>query len=215
MNLAPMNAAEAPQGIDWLAFCDQDSTRYALDAPWIKDGWKFATNSRVMIAVPVPGEPDSPPDPQGRRFANPLPLLKPVLDKQRRVSIAWHTLPKFESCDKCGNKCRLVRSCSTCRGLLQVKCDMDHYHDCPDCEKTGKENCPCNCFVMLSGRSLATEYFEKVAALPDVAGYYVPNSDPDTAVFFCFGEHRNCFAVLMPLSSEYGTDRIERKAVTV
>lgn len=41
-----------------LLFCD-DSFRYALNRPWIKDGVRYATDNRVMVAVPVPGFADS------------------------------------------------------------------------------------------------------------------------------------------------------------
>lgn len=209
----PTNSESPPQAVDWLAFCDAESTRYALDVPWIKDGWKFATNWRVIIAVPT-GESDSPPDAKGRRFANALPLLSPVIG--RNESIQWLPLPKFEPCDKCKNKGTITQPCSTCKGSLQAKCDMGHYHDCTDCKKTGKESCPCDCFVMVESRMLHTEFFEKVLKLPGLAGYYVPNSDPEDRVFFCFGELRNCFAIIMPLAPDatgFDDDRIERKAV--
>ena len=194
--------------IDWLAFCDKESTRYALDAPWVKDGWKFATDSRVMIAVPT-GEPDSQPDAKGRRFANALPLIKPAL----RPGIKWQPLPAFERCGKCSNKGTIRKTCSCCRGATEVQCDMGHYHDCPDCDKTGKETLSCRCFVVLGNRCLATEYFEKVAALPNVK-WHSPNDKCESPVFFSFGELGNCVAVVIPLSSEHHPECTERKSAT-
>lgn len=41
-----------------LLFCD-DSSRYAIRHPWTKNGVRYATDSRIMVAIDVPGESDS------------------------------------------------------------------------------------------------------------------------------------------------------------
>jgi len=206
--MSEIKSSPQDQSVDWLAFCDKESTRYALDAPWVKDGWKFATDSRVMVAVPT-GEPDSPPDAKGRRFANAFPLIEPAL----RPGIEWQPLPTFERCERCGNKGTIRKTCSCCRGAMKVKCDMSHNHDCPHCDKTGKETLSCRCFVMLGGRRIATEHFEKIAALPNVK-WNSPNDNCESSVFFSFGELGNCIAMAMPLSAEHDPEWTERKLVT-
>src|SRR5581483_439162 len=44
--------------IDLQPFCFavDDYTRYDLTEPFVFDGWRYATNSRVMVRVPAPGE---------------------------------------------------------------------------------------------------------------------------------------------------------------
>ena len=43
--------------ISW--FCDSDSDcRYALTAPWVNGGWEYATNGRIAVRQPAPGQPD-------------------------------------------------------------------------------------------------------------------------------------------------------------
>ena len=43
--------------ISW--FCDTDpDCRYALTTPWVKGGYEYATNGRIAVRQPAPGQPD-------------------------------------------------------------------------------------------------------------------------------------------------------------
>lgn len=45
--------------IDLQPFCDTEDVRYALSTPWVKGGWRYATDGRICVRVTT-DEADSP-----------------------------------------------------------------------------------------------------------------------------------------------------------
>lgn len=44
--------------MDITKFCAEEDARYPISKPWVKDGWKYATDARIVVRVPT-DEPDS------------------------------------------------------------------------------------------------------------------------------------------------------------
>ncbi len=44
--------------MDITKFCAEEDGRYGLSRPWSKDGWRYATDGRIVVRVPT-DEPDS------------------------------------------------------------------------------------------------------------------------------------------------------------
>lgn len=44
--------------MDITKFCSEEDGRYGLSKPWVKDGWKYATDGRIAVREPT-DEPDS------------------------------------------------------------------------------------------------------------------------------------------------------------
>lgn len=87
--------------IDLKVFCDPDSQRYDLSTPYVQNGWKYATDTRVAVRVEARGEPDTVSERK-------LPTAS-VLNWMTPAQIAdatWHKLPeippeKKEKCEDC------------------------------------------------------------------------------------------------------------------
>ena len=43
----------------WTLCVDPDAQRYDLSKPFVRDGWRYATNGSICIRIRVEGEPDS------------------------------------------------------------------------------------------------------------------------------------------------------------
>ena len=153
-----------------------------MHEPWVKGGWKFATDARILVAVPA-SDPDTKFEPSFRPPSGAISILAPVLG---RDGLNWLPLPKFADCAKCGNTGHLSE---------------DH---------SDEIRVPCECYVVLGGRLIATKYFTLIEKLPDVR-WLVVNSNHEGMVFFNFGELGNCFGAVMPLSD--GLRLSERKLV--
>jgi hypothetical protein len=101
--------------IDLQPFCYPE--HWLLDKPWVKEGFRCATNGHLAIRVPAPGEPDT----KGER---PLPSLGPiVLPPPAGVALnAFPATPEIAggmvTCPDCeGGLCPTCRQkCPTCRG---------------------------------------------------------------------------------------------------
>jgi len=45
--------------VDLTVFCDPTNGRYDLSTPWVYKGWRYATDGRICVREPAPGEPDT------------------------------------------------------------------------------------------------------------------------------------------------------------
>lgn len=101
-----------------LPFCDMESTRFAINEPWVHNGWIYATDSRVLIAVPTT-EPDSPLPADGRRRPNCAQIVQMFAKTETP-----HDFPVLPVCFTCEST-----------GLVNVS-----YHKCQRCDGEGMRN---------------------------------------------------------------------------
>lgn len=126
--------------IDVKPFCSTDSTRYpAIRHPFVRDGVRYGTDGRVIIAVACPGEPDSQ-EGEGR-----VPRASDVLPALPR-GLQWDAWPEVSACKNCKDTpgFQLV-PCKTCKGTGQRWCKRcQDTHDCQCCEDGSEvQDCPC------------------------------------------------------------------------
>lgn len=199
--------------IDWAQFCKLDSHRFAIGEPCVRDGNRYATDTRVLIAVPT-DEPATDMTGRGR-----FPKTEFILDQMRYVE-TWQTWPGVFECSACGGhpniqhaggvcpKCngKEAKKCLTCHGDGIVECNLGHEHDCDDCDGEGEkdwcEECDgegvvepyvtecqsCGVETMnIGGRKIALRYVAAIGHLPGPVVYgIVPRTTDDQTVFFKF-----------------------------
>jgi len=167
--------------VNWNEFVATpgDATRYAIDAPFVINGMKYATNARIAIAVPC-DEPDT--ATCGRR----LPNVKGLFDGVRSVS-TWHPMPDSKPCEACKGSCR--RKCQQCDGKCYLECNLGHEHACENCE-LGLETCDqCSSHehgVTFGDRVIALRFCSSISRLPGPVLWGVSGSDPRDPVCFKF-----------------------------
>jgi len=88
--------------IDLQPFCETEKLgRYKLDAPWIKGSVRYATDARICLAIPAPGEPDS----GDGMYPN---LTAVILRPGPDLLLVWPTEPKTRRgpvvCESCGSE---------------------------------------------------------------------------------------------------------------
>jgi hypothetical protein len=124
-----------PIPLDLAPFCSTDQSRYSLRSPWSDGDHTFATDAKIMIAVPrradVPEREDAPKNcwrhiiegwPSDGQF-RPLPPIPPA---------------ENEPCANCTNGIANDRQCPDCKGTKQVRCgECDQWRDCRECNSTG------------------------------------------------------------------------------
>lgn len=154
-------------GIQWDRFCGEESTRFAISAPYVRDGMKYATDTCILIWVPT-DEPNTETD---KRF----PMVDKFIHLHGTVT-SWTTWPEVAVCSKCHGLEDTETTCDECIGLGTRTCDMGHEHDCDECDGTGKvlgwcgacrdirsaEQFPCGNATIKIAKYLA----RKISALP-------------------------------------------------
>lgn len=145
--------------IDLTPFCDPDSPRYNLSAPFVRKGWKYGTDSRICVRIPT-NEPDTVKPTQGGNlpaayelFAFPFPeCCVPLSDHLVRMK----SVPTLNAnSDVCGCGSSEETTCSACDGSgfkPCTKCDgtgetecssCGHEEECFDCDGTGNSRDKC------------------------------------------------------------------------
>ena len=179
--------------------------KYRNNIAWIKDGWKFACNGHIGIAIAT-DEPNT--EYQG------FESIGRTLALPDGPSFSWPT--EFMSleceCDECDGWGRVNReTCSRCKGDGEVMCDMYHYHSCPECDtsgKTGGERCPV-CFgakrgnfphhQVVASRWVKAKFGRLILTLPSVRFIQDGFTDPKRMVSFIFdGGHGGVMPTLPP-----------------
>lgn len=168
--------------IDLTPFCDPDtSSRYALDQPWVVDGWRYATDGKVLVRVPATGEPDTPPHPEGKRRPGKVHEIVPPVDGK------WLPWPEIASCEKCEGSLKI--ECESCCGDGQCEnCKCGQCHNCGKCDGIGKVDCDLcdtnSSFKPHFGDAiLALKYAYLISNLPNVV--YLP-AKHEAAIRFKF-----------------------------
>lgn len=169
------------QQIDLQPFCSTDTDgRYGIDKPWVKDGWRHATDGRICIRLPATGEPDALPEKRVPHFDEVLPP----------VDGNWQPWPQVESCGSCFGRRHI--DCDECGGDGTCdQCKCKGAHNCGCCEGTGKVTCkachdPGGFDRFLFGETeLARCYAYLVAKLPGPVEF-LPTTKKDGKVRFRF-----------------------------
>jgi hypothetical protein len=145
--------------IDLQAFCDAASTRYA--APFVQGGWRYATDDRILVAVPALGEPDTTHNAKGEAIRT--PKLGPIMEGFEQVE-HWHPLPPRSECHECDLGGYVT--CERCRGT--------GFHICPTCYHEGEcgycddGQGACTCYSTFGDQHVATWLVQKMRTLPGV-----------------------------------------------
>lgn len=189
---------------EMLPFCDAESTRYAIGAPFVLDGWKYATDTRVCIRVPC-SEPNRQSGegrfvPADKVFAGfPSGGFSPMGEV---VDVKGNVV-----CQRCAGEGRIDRArCRRCGGAGYVYCDhCDNENDCRECrgkgltigdlcpECLGKKVIPGIERVTVRGLQFRPLYVTRVLGLPDV----VFQVDQQTRLIFTFAGGGQ--GILMPI----------------
>jgi len=152
--------------VDLIKFCDADSVRMA--APFVIDGWKYATNGRVCVRV-LANEPNT--DLSFEQLHVGIPNIFVPAD----CSTPW---PEVELCDSCSGRGRIPCECQKCFGSGTHECDCGDEHDCPHCEGSGRSTDDCQCrraIVPFGNVRLSKHYAHLIGTLPQPIGYAVVN----------------------------------------
>ena len=183
--------------IDLQPFCDDESRRFAIGAPWEKDGKHYATDGRICIRVDV-GVVATYEQHEGKH-----PNVDKALERIDRVT-EWETLEPIAVCRKCNGVGRVDLECDNCVGSGECECRCETFHACGFCDGKGKINsmCPaCEKPVRLMGRNIRTHYAWLMSQLPGVeigAERMVKITDKtsDEDAMLCFRFSGGCGAVM-------------------
>ena len=136
------------ENIDWDRFCaDSGWFRDRIDRPWVKDGYKYATNGRVIIRA-VCSEPDI--------LQDYFPDATKLPWNRKGPLVPWIKPLETE------------KMCSHCEGEGWLE-DTQLRTVCRICKGKGSVYYPTR--VTINGRIFNQPYVVLVASLPDV--YYV------------------------------------------
>jgi len=148
--------------IDLTRFCADENLRYNLDHPWVRGGYKIATDGRICVRVKT-DEPDTVPG-EGERYPDIDALFKELDEK----IAAWHPMPtalpynapSWDNCPVCGGSAQLG-CCPQC-GMFGGR-DKDLL-DCRHCD--GKGTLELVCSITLDKRRYSVEYIRDIMSLP-------------------------------------------------
>jgi len=191
--------------IDLQAWCHTE--RRSLSAPFVRGGFRYATDGRAMVRLPAPGESDT---------EDPLvPDASLIFAAVEKLTFApwpadwesWETMEievEKEECPECHGE---TKECSRCDGSGQIECgECGQDYDCPDCEGKGYTGAKCskcrNCgtifkpgraFRVADGVWVEERFLRRVVNLPALHYACKGSANP---VFFRFdgGE-----AAMMPV----------------
>ena len=178
--------------INWDLFCDKESSRYNLSAPWIIDGLKVATDGRIILFQRT-NEPNTLPG-EGRWPDVNLILAKVGSDSDFDGDGSVLASTIGTDCETCNDTGSIeVVQCDDCDDGNCPECDGDGDYpceccgqdvDCNHCDGTGEcqtcngkagetriVNCP-DCYntdnaLMLLGMKIGKQYTRKIKSLPN------------------------------------------------
>jgi len=118
--------------IDLTQWCqDYESSRFAMDKPCVRNGFKYATDSRAVIRVPT-DEPDT--DTGDKKF----PDAAAIYDKYESIVCDQIWPESFPDCPTCGQSGYETHyECIVCHGEGTQECDLGHDHECEECDGEG------------------------------------------------------------------------------
>jgi len=190
--------------VDLTRFTDPN---YPIGHPWVKGGWRYATDGRVCARVPAPGEPDT----EGKHpdaFA-----IFVSVDLSKCVD-PWSPGPamrKEMDCEQCEGEGLIGRErCEECGGRGDVECsECGQDTECDECDGEGffgdGEKCP-ECdgkrrtvqeFARPFGPAfIAVKYERLVSGLPGVR--CITPTEATKPIFFVFDGGQGAVMPLNP-----------------
>jgi hypothetical protein len=192
--------------IDLTIFCNPESSRFSIREPFVQGGVRYATDGRMMVAVPCPDTPDSDPfDETG--FRRNFPKMVDVLTGYDTVTI-WSDLPAAPGCEDCAGEGRKI--CPKCQGHGEHRCSCGCEHDCEWCDE--KDNkVACECFAKCGTLCVATWIINRVATLPGVQWGLPETSKARHIIFLKFD---GGYGAMMPLDPDVESNRPQGKSKT-
>lgn len=181
--------------IDLMPFCYPDGdARYAIREPFVRKGVKYATDGRMLVAVPSPDEPNSPDQsPTGSRIK--YPNCAEIFVGFDTVK-SWHEFPSPSSCRECNGVGRL--ECPKCHGHGQHKCTCGCEHECEWCDE--KDNMAvCKCNLPFGKYRVATWIANRTRVLPNVR-WGIPIDHKQPGIIFL--QFDGGYGAMMPLDTE-------------
>ena len=152
-------------------FCSTDDPlRYEMRRPFVQFNWRYATDARIMIRCPAPGEPDSvceygfPPNLGRTQFNFPTPSQT-------------HEMPPPHG---------LAMLCENCNGIGERDCDHCGGGPCGDCLGRGTVPVPQEVF----GVWISVEYIALLRSLQGLRVFPIPGRGTCLGFTFDGGEGR-------------------------
>lgn len=151
--------------IDLQPFCMKGKGKFDLAAPFVLGGVRYASDGRILVGVPAPGELNA-------EGMFPQDVSDKIARPAAELLLPWPAIevppPQEVDCSLCSG----MGSCPTCE------------QDCPDCHGTGKEMSDVGEVELGPQTHVANKYFRLVAALPGEKKWHQP--EPLKAIYFCF-----------------------------
>jgi hypothetical protein len=165
--------------IDLDKFCEKDGVRYYLEKPFRLGGYIYATNGHLAVRIPDDGREAA------EAYKSVSGIGKIFADAIARDGEQF-TVPNIALPDGPDEE-----KCPACNGLGEPECDMEHMHDCPECDGTGMvETC---IRVSVGVAEFQRKYLRLLAELPNCKIFV---QRPDRSAYFTFDGGEGC---LMPL----------------
>lgn len=159
---------------DLQPFCDndRDSSRYGIQTPFVHHGYRYATDGRICVRVPAPGEPStSEVEPDRRVPINGLTEMEFITERDARSLKPWpeaklvqYDIQETASCCACGGH-------GVERAKAQTKACPDcglHVHFGPNCERCNGTGEVPSMVQKFGGVVLSEWYISLIAPLPNV-----------------------------------------------
>lgn len=180
-----------------IDFCDAESARPLVNAPFVYRNWQYATDCKIVVRRPTSG---------GDTRFDPIDLSR---DLRRSAEAAFDGFPACDQpfpahdgttrevkCQRCVGGKKMVE-CGKCDGDGGWTCEeCDAEHECEECDGKGRvpsaENCEqCGGTEVvhapapqrICGLTIAGQYVEQIAALGEVR--CAPQGERQRLAFVC------------------------------
>jgi hypothetical protein len=199
--------------INLQQFCHPNagSTRFRMDVPFVRAGYRYATDGRIVVRVPAPGEPDTESD-AAAKFPNADDIFGKAITPCRAPWPVDDYVRKSGTCFRCDGYGEVDGDeCGKCYGSgIKVCPTCEHEEDCDYCDGRGKVNgspCPAcdsgnstqyRSHIVVDGRPIQFKYAEMIRNLPGVQ-FCASAGGPTSLLGFVFdgGE-----GAVMPMNME-------------
>lgn len=182
--VADLKGTKPSQRKELLLFCEQDSIRYVLNKPWVQDGFVYATDARIAVALKT-DEPDSPPPEEGRSH-NGAYMKRPNVRSLMNIvpqPAEWMPIASLGVQDREGDGV-----CWECFGLQRVLWHepLAQTEGCPVCDASGGvSDGPTQ--VDVGGALFSRHYIEMIKTLSrDAEVGAIPDEDKGDVLRFRF-----------------------------
>lgn len=167
--------------IDLQPFCAKENARWYRDKPFFKDGFIYATDARILVRLPAPGEPDTPDAPALNDVdlsmpeqATPWPQSEPIFYEDTCAACEGDGFVGRVECSDCQGEgevdcphCGNDMTCEKCGG----RCYISKGAPCEKCDGKGRYEQPA--YQRVSDGYVAYHYDQLVRSLGDVEFHQV------------------------------------------